>query len=217
MALHGELMNVRNRTIRGHVSSDHIVQFFDTDESRAHNVAAFLAEGYGAGEPLMMVARPANAAAICEQLERRGVPVRRAAEEGMLIVKDAEDTLRLLSRGGSLDETLFSGTIGTAVRALEHKGRIRAYGEMVDILAQRGELPAVMALEQFWNDLAERVSLSLLCGYSAAHFVSTTTHRALREICSAHSDVHRTADDPLGDWLLTTAHNAAASSRSLIN
>jgi len=34
------------------------------------------------------------------------------------------------------------------------------------------------------------LSFVLLCGYSAAHFVSTGTHRALLEICAAHSHRH---------------------------
>ena len=208
-------MTVRNRTIRGSVSSEHIVQFFDTDESRAQNVAAFLAQGYALGEPLIVVARPANWTAILEHLEILGVPVQDAMADGTLLVKDAADTLRRLSRGGTPDATLFETSVGRAVVALARTGRVRAYGEMVDMLAQRGELKEAVKLEGLWNDLSESVPLFLMCGYSAAHFVSTSTHRALLEICKAHSGVHRDAQDPLGEWLLTAAHNNAASSSTL--
>ena len=208
-------MTVRNRTIRGAVSSEHIVQFFDTDESRAQNVAAFLAQGYALGEPLIVVARPSNWRAILENLEILGVPVQDAMADGALIVKDAADTLRRLSRGGMPDVTLFESSVGRAVTALGRTGRVRAYGEMVDMLAQRGELKEAVKLEGFWNDLSERTPLFLMCGYAAAHFVSTSTHRALLEICKAHSGVHRDAQDPLGEWLLTAAHNNAASSSTL--
>jgi len=208
-------MTVRNRTTRGHVSSEHIVQFFDSDESRARNVAAFLAEGFAAGERLLVVARPANVTAIFKQLEVLGVPVAAAVESGMLLAKDAEETLRRLTYQGMPDAALFDARVGEEARALASQGRIRAYGEMVDILARRGEVDAAIKLEGLWNDLAERVSLFLMCGYSAAHFVSTSTHRALLDICRAHSGVHRDARDPLGDWLLNAAHNSAASSSSL--
>jgi hypothetical protein len=90
-------------------------------------------------------------------------------------------------------------------------GRVRAYGEMVDMLAQRGELTEAIALEGLWNNLGERVPFFLLCGYSAAHFVSSSTHRALRDICSSHSGVHRHAQDPLASWLLNSAHNASGA------
>jgi len=208
-------MSVRNRTTRGLVSSEHVVQFFDTDESRAQNVAVFLAEGYGAGEPILIIARPANLTAIFAQLERLGVPVDRAVADGMLVARDAEETLRRMSPRGAPEARCFASAVGEAAIALARRGRIRAYGEMVDILAQRGDLTAAVSLEGFWNDFGERVSVSLLCGYSAAHFVSTSTHRALLEICQAHSGVHRDLEDPLGSWLLNTAHNSAASSRSL--
>jgi hypothetical protein len=208
-------MAVRNRTIRGAVSSEHIVQFFDTDESRAQNVAAFLAQGHALGEPLIVVARPANWTAILEHLEILGIPVQEAMADGTLVVKDAADTLRRLSPGGTPDATLFESSVGRAVSALARAGRVRAYGEMVDILAQRGELKEAVKLEGLWNDLSEHVALFLMCGYSAAHFVSTSTHRALLEICKAHSGVHRDAQDPLGEWLLTAAHNGAASSSTL--
>src|SRR5687767_3572115 len=111
-------MSVRNRTVRGNVSSEHIVQFFDTDESRTQNAAAFLAKGYAAGEPLIVLARPVNWTGMVEHLEILGVPVEAAIAKGMLLVKDAEATLQRLSRGGSPVSALFDATVGEAVRAL---------------------------------------------------------------------------------------------------
>ena len=43
--------------------------------------------------------------------------------------------------------------------------RIRAFGEMVDLLCERGNPSAAAALEELWNRLARRRSFSLLCGY----------------------------------------------------
>ena len=208
-------MTVRNRTIRGAVSSEHIVQFFDTDESRARNVASFLADGHAAGEPMIVVARPKSWAGIHEQLEALGVPVAEVLASGRLVVKDASDTLRSLSRGTSPDRALFDRVVGRAVEALAGGGRVRAYGEMVDMLAQRGELSDAIKLEGFWNDLGERAAIFLMCGYSAAHFVSGSTHRALLDVCKAHTCVHRDEQDPLGAWLLNAAHNMPASVGSL--
>ena len=210
-------MSVRERVIKGQISSDHVVQFFDSDESRASCVASFLAEGYRAGDPLLVVARPSNWAAIIAELGRMNVPVQQALAELQLVARDADDTLRRLSRNGSPDETLFDEVVGRAVRSLQKPGkRIRIYGEMVDMLAQRGELPDAIRLETLWNNLGERTSYFLMCGYSAAHFVSTTTHRAMRDICGAHSAVHRHAHDPLAAWLLTAAHNRPDPSGSTI-
>jgi hypothetical protein len=89
--------------------------------------------------------------------------------------------------------------------------RIRAYGEMVDLLAERGELSEALALEQYWDGLAERMPMTLMCGYSAAHFVSTGTHRVMRDICAVHTQVHQHAQDPLANWLLATANGSGGN------
>jgi len=46
---------------------------------------------------------------------------------------------------------------------------VRAYGEMVDVLWQRGERDAAIRLEEFWNDLARLQTFSLLCAYCIDH------------------------------------------------
>jgi len=198
-------MTVRDRVDRRAPASDHIVQFFDSDESRADSVAAFLSEGLRQGEPLIVIARPANWSAIMERLQDEGIPARDLLAQGTLVVKDALDTLRRLTRTGSLDPEVFDAVITRPVKAMAGHGRVRAYGEMVDLLAQRTEFAEAIALEELWNGLAARVPLYLMCGYCAAHFVSSNTHRAMRQICGAHDEVHRSGDDPLATWLLGEA------------
>jgi hypothetical protein len=205
-------VTVRERVVRGSVSSEHIVQFFDSDESRAESVAEFIADGYRRAEPVIVVVTPARWAGAVKRLEAIGIPVSRATRDGRIVVKDCVETLDRVSRDSSPDSRAFEATVGRVVAGLPRgSGRVRAYGEMVDLLAQRGDLADAIKLETFWNGLAERIPLFLLCGYAAAHFVATATHRALRDICSAHSGVHRHAQDSLADWVLNTAHNAAAA------
>src|SRR3954469_9773779 len=205
----------KNRTVGSAVPFDHTGQFFDTDESRAYHVAAFLAEGYAAGQPLLVVARPIHWALVVEHLEARRVAVREAIATGRIVVKDAADTLRQISRDGVPDARLFAAAVGDFVIELASRtgARVRAYGEMVDLLAQRGDLAEAIALEELWNALGERTAMSLLCGYSSAHFLAGGTHRALLEICKAHTHVQGHVHDPLASWVLTAAHNGPSSLR----
>jgi hypothetical protein len=152
-----------------------------------------------------------NWAGAVEHLKHQGVPVNKAIKDGMLVVRDATDTLRRLSRGSSPDSVAFEAVVGKTVAGMARGGRVRAYGEMVDMLAQRGEMTDAIKLETLWNGLGERLPLFLMCGYSAAHFVANGTHRALRDICSAHTAVHRHVQDPLANWLLSSAHIAPAA------
>jgi hypothetical protein len=208
-------MTVRNRVVRGEAASDHIVQFFDSDESRIESVAAFLADGYRRNEPLIVVARPSIWTSIVEHLQAMHVPVQRLIANDMLVVKDANDTLRRLSRNGVPDAAAFESAVASPVIEMARRGRVRAYGEMVDILAQRTDLPDAIALERLWNDLLQRTRVFLMCGYSAAHFVGTNTHAALRLICRAHAHVHSSTSDPLAAWLLASAHPGSAESATL--
>jgi hypothetical protein len=204
------------QSFRGQVvSSNHVVQLFDTDLSRAQNIAAFVAEGLAAGQRCIVVVRPETASAVEEQLQTLGVAVPDAIAGGRLIVNDAHETLRRISRNGTPERALFTHVMEPAVRALAGPQGLRACGEMVDILAQRGDLKGSIALEAMWCELAAQTPMVLLCAYSSVHFVSTATHPALIDICELHSHIHRDAQDPLGNWLLTAAHNRGGARSTL--
>ena len=83
------------------------------------------------------------------------------------------DMLSCFMHDGIPDATKFKDSI---VPVIEQacRGRkdcvIRAYGEMVDVLWQRGQTAAAIRLEMLWNQLAQTHSFALLCGYSMGHF-----------------------------------------------
>jgi MEDS: MEthanogen/methylotroph, DcmR Sensory domain len=190
-------------------SPEHVCHLFDSDESRAEAVASYLADGLRAGEHTIVIARSAHWASIAVRLEALGVPVNDEIRRGRLTVREAVSTLAQISPRGRLNHFAFNEVIGGALRGVS--GRVRAFGEMVDILAERGELAEALELEELWNAAGEVIPLSLYCGYSAAHFVAAGTHRALRDICLAHTDVRRSPQDTLAGWILTTAHHAGGS------
>jgi MEDS: MEthanogen/methylotroph, DcmR Sensory domain len=191
--------------------SDHVCQFFDTDESRAESVAAFLAEGLRAGDHVIAVPRAAHWTSIAVQLSALGISVDDELAQGNLVVRDAVSTLEKISPRGRLSPFAFNEVMGAAIKRVSGR-RLRGWGEMVDVLAERGELDEALELEELWNRVAEMVPLTLMCAYSAAHFVAVSTHRALRDICLAHTDVHRKPQDTLANWVLTTAHHVGRSS-----
>ena len=51
--------------------------------------------------------------------------------------------------------------------------------------------------------------------FDRGQLVADFAHRRLREICAAHSGVEQHAHDPLGSWVLTTAHNCATDSSAM--
>jgi len=189
--------------VRGVVASDHIVQFFDTTASLAATVTTFLADGYRQGETLLAVARPSHWEAIARGLRAQRCPVTTAIASGRLTKLDADETLAEFMRNGLPDSLQFHAIVGSLIRRLSRgRGRLRIYGEMVEVLAEEGNFYAARRLEELWNELAVRHSFTLLCGYSAAHFASPGARESLAQICDTHTQVQKGAADPLANFLL---------------
>jgi hypothetical protein len=198
-------MTQNERVVRGDVSSSHVVQFFDTVASLADAVAQFLAEGFARNDTLLVVARPRNWDAIAACLQSRDCPMADAVKSGRLVVLDAAGTLEKFMRAGLPDSVHFHQEVGQLVIDMSKRrgaGRLRIYGEMVELLAEERNFHGACRLEELWNELAVRYSFDLLCGYSAAHFASRDAEMALTSICHTHTHVHRSRKDLLAEWIL---------------
>jgi len=68
--------------------------------------------------------------------------------------------------GDRLDERLVSETLDRViVRAASNSpsGKVRVFGEMVSLLLAQNDVPSAEHLEQLWNRMMQRHSISLLC------------------------------------------------------
>jgi hypothetical protein len=195
----------RERLVRGQVRSEHIVHFFDDDVARVKTVSSYITDALDRNRRVLVVARPRLWSAIDTRLKREHI---HAAGDPRLVVLDAYVTLSGLMRHGTLDMDNFRKTVAPLVKGLaETPAGLCAYGEMVDILAAEGNFRGACQLERVWNELTAETSFTLLCGYAAAHFATSTEHRdAIVEICAAHSHVRTDASDALGHWLVGGAH-----------
>ena len=185
-------------------SPEHIIQLFDTTDSLANAVSTFLNEGWQHGDHLLVIAKPAHWSRISERLERRGCPVTTAINDRRLSVLDAATTLARTTRFGVVDRQLFLDHLGALVGRLATESTgVRVYGEMVELLAEEGDLHGAQLVERLWNELSDRQPFTLLCGYSAAHFTDAHALPALHAICGAHSRVQQHTSDLLGNWLIS--------------
>ena len=168
-----------------------VVQPFDEPDSRVEGVANFLYRGWVSGAPLLVVARPINWALIHARLKAKGCPVAEMAAEGRLVVLDAVTTLASFFED-SPEPGLFHEQIGATVGRLSKFGRLYAYGEMVDILAEQARFDTAHELEMLWNQLAARESITLLCGYASAHFGDVRDAEALHRSAARTQACRRT-------------------------
>jgi len=168
----------------------HVVQFYAHDDELANAVADFMGEGLAAGDVVVAIAVEAHARAFRDRLRSQGVQVEEACASGQLVFLDASSTLSRFTRDGDPDPQLFDSVVGELIEevAARAKGaRVRAYGEMVDVLWQRGERKGAVRLEELWNDLRARRSFTLLCAYAMAGFYKEP--EAARLVCRTHTRV----------------------------
>lgn len=173
-------------------SRPHVVQFYEDTEFLCRTVAAFLAEGILAGQPVMVVATPINHAAIADYLANQEIDVECLREEGRYLVLDAHDLLSRFMVDAMPDRQLLEAAIGGAIEDVLRSGdgvQVRAYGEMVDLLWRGGNHEAAVRLEQLWNALAANHSFSLMCGYGMGGFQSEAHAQAFADICACHTQV----------------------------
>lgn len=170
---------------------DHVVQFYERDHDLIAGVGAYLLDAARAGDIAIVVATPAHLAAFEAALTDGGVDVAAARSGGSLVSVDAADTLSqlLVSRGGP-DPAAFDAIVGGLVRCAAGTGKqVRAYGEMVALLWDAGDVAAAIDLETLWNDLGTREAFSLYCAYPSASVSGDEHAGALHEVCHLHSAV----------------------------
>jgi hypothetical protein len=182
--------------------SEHNLQLFDSSKSMAESVASFLIAGFRRGEPLLVVATPEHRELITHKLEEAGINSHQALMASRLLMLDAAQTLDKFIRQDLPNRVAFDEIVGTLVAQLANQGRLRIYGEMVNVLAARGLYKAAYQLEVLWSALGKREPLTLFCGYSSEHFSDPKTATILGKICETHSRVHRKKGDVLAELLL---------------
>jgi signal transduction histidine kinase len=172
-------------------SADHLVRFYEDDDLLSEAVASFLGEGIRAGDALVVIATPSHWGAFRRQLDSSGFDIESVAESGRLTVLDAQETLSMFLRNGEPNRELFELSVGKLISdriaALSNGARLRAYGEMVDLLWRDRQRHAAIALEELWNGLQGRHSFTLLCAYAMANFLKEPAE--LQRVCATHSHV----------------------------
>lgn len=184
------LSDVRRARPSGALEAGHGVEFYGYDAQIVRTVADFLTPGLDRDEAAIVIATEPHRNALDGELAARGVNVDGARANGRLMILDAATTLsKFLSDKGPEPER-FEAVLGSAIARAQSTGatHVRAYGEMVALLWLAGRPQAALALERLWNDLARKLSFTLLCGYPISAF-SPTQAAEIAEIGRTHTQV----------------------------
>lgn len=184
--------------LQGSGPAAHAVQVYRDVDELAGSIARYLAIGFDLGEPAIVIATPEHLTRFGERLAESGWPAARIEQRGLLFCADAGATLAAIMDGDRPSAEQFEAVVGglmDRVGARFPDRRIRAFGEMVDLLCERDNASGAAQLEELWNRLARRRSFSLLCGYRLDVFDREAQLSVLPQICRSHSHM-LPADDP---------------------
>lgn len=214
---------------------DHEALLYDDDDVLSDSVAEFLYDGFRLGDPLVVLCTRERREALVKRLAARGLDWQDARRARKIQWMDARTALESIMIGRVPDAARFRSYIGGMIQAAESMGelahpdrtgnggangngsidgnggaelRIRAYGELVDLLWRDGDVQGALLIEDLWNDLAGSYTLSLLCAYSRGNLYRESGRRSWSEVCQRHVRVRQVGPDgltPLDETLPGTA------------
>ncbi len=174
----------------GTAPSGHVVQFYEDVAELSQAVGGELATAIQTGSVAVVIATERHWRALAARLAAAGIDAAQAVDDGRLVHLDAEQTLAKFRANGRLDREAFRAVVGSVIRAAAADGRpVWAFGEMVAVLWDEGDVLAAIELEALWNDLGRELSFSLWCAYRRSSVSDPAQAEALQEVCRLHSDV----------------------------
>ena len=167
----------------------HMVQIYEEEGAFLDTLEGFVSGGLRSGDGVVIIATPAHRHALEERLAAAGFDLDTASDDDQLFVLDASDTLAKFMNNGWPDDERFKTLVNDLlVRAGGNGRRVRAFGEMVALLWERGHCAATVRLEHLWHAVCKESGFSLLCSYPKTGFTKDAS-ASIKEICEAHSHV----------------------------
>src|SRR4029077_401869 len=185
------------RVVADAAPCDHIVQLYQDQDFLTYAVCRFASAGFANGEGVILVSTLDHWTAFRRRLEAEGVDVPAAPARGQLTVVDAEELLPRFMRGAMPDPPVFNGVFTDVVgqaRAERSYQKLRVWGEMVDVLWERGDVAASMNLEDLFDQLAKKVDISIFCSFLMDNFNGDVHERMLPRLGTNHSHLIPVAD-----------------------
>jgi hypothetical protein len=178
---------------------DHIVQLYQDQDFLSNAVCRYIGAGLANGEAIILFPTITHWNAFRTRLEGEGVDVHAAQERGQLTMFDANELLPRFMRNAMPDPRVFKGVIGDIfgqARAAGSYPKMRAWGELVDVLWERGDVAASMNLEDLFDQLNKKIGIAMFCSYLTDNFNGDVHAHMLPRLGTNHSHLIPVADYP---------------------
>jgi len=170
--------------------SHHIVQLYQDQEFLNRAVCRFAGAALENGEGIILVPTFTHWEAIRPRLEAEGVDVEAAQKRGQLTVVDADGFLPRFMRDAMPDSPVFLGLAADVISQAHAGGRykkVRWWGEMVNVLWERGNVAASMNLEDLFDQLAKKHDIAIFCSFLMDNFDGDVHAHMLPRLGTNHS------------------------------
>ncbi|OFZ31304.1 MAG: hypothetical protein A2622_01570 [Bdellovibrionales bacterium RIFCSPHIGHO2_01_FULL_40_29] len=169
---------------------DHSVQFYQNENLLIKKVAEYIEVGLKKGEGAVIIASAIHSKMLLDIL-RENIDVVRVIANQQLLILNAQEILSEFMVDETPDPVLFKKFFSSHImRMTKLFPEVRAYGELVNILWEDGNLKGTIELEKLWSELSQRFRFSLLCGYSMENFRREIHGVAFTDVCNCHVHVY---------------------------
>jgi len=169
---------------------DHVVQLYQDQDFLNRAVCRFAAAALANGEGLILVPTVSHWNSFRPRLLAEGIDVEAAQKRGQLTVVDADELLPRFMRDAMPDAPVFLGLAADVVARARGGGgyaKVRWWGEMVNILWERGDVAASMNLEDLFDQLAHKHDIAIFCSFLMDNFNGEIHTRMLPRLGENHS------------------------------
>ena len=164
---------------------------YATDEHLVNAVTGFVDSALEAGDSIVAVVSARHREALEGEFARRGVDIAALAGSGRYTTLDSSVALESILADGIPDGGLFAAAMEPFVQrglaaATTSNPHVTVFGEIAPLLGARGDVDAMLALEQIASEYTATRPVSILCCYSTGRFEDAAMHAG---ICGHHSTV----------------------------
>jgi hypothetical protein len=169
---------------------DHVVQLYQDQDFLNRAVCRFAGAALANGEGVILVPTAEHWNAFRPRMEAEGVDVKAAQERGQLTIVDADELLPGFMHKALPDAPMFLGLAGEIIRRTRAAGsypKVRWWGEMVNVLWERGDVAASMSLEDLFDRVAHEQEIAIFCSFVMDNFDGEIHTHMLPRLGENHS------------------------------
>jgi hypothetical protein len=183
----------------------HMVEFYEPQFFPARRIADYFCSGLEAEESSFIIATPDHTDLVKGYLEVCGADPDALERAGLLTCLDAPSALAALRGKGPLNDKSIDDVLGLPIlRAtrVATNGRIRVYGELVNLAAHDGDYLTCLQLERYFNRLLAAHSFRVYHAYSIGSFTDESSAGIMCDVCDLHDEIVPVISAPrLKGWL----------------